>query len=153
MTSFKSELAYGKQYERKIAELWLGKVMPGAQLVEIVGRSQLDFMVIRDDEAVCLLEIKKRRIASTDFETIIFDYEKHNAARFAITSLKMPTYAIVAYNDTVAEWRLDEAPDGTEVIKRWDRYGSGKPHALYRVERAVLHPDLAEKLAETEVNV
>lgn len=149
MATLRSELAFGKVWERIAAEEYARKRWPTAQIIQNPAYADIDWLVVapKGDEPalVAALEIKARRIDSKRYESAIVAFRKHDAARFMRTFFKVPTVCLVLYTDTVATFSLAETPAGKELVTRFDRE-KGVEHALYLHSAFEWHPDVYEAI-------
>lgn len=149
-SNFQEELLWGKRYERPAAEAFARKLYgPDVIVAELPARASFDFSVSLPGEngrrLVAMIEVKGRRIKSTDYEDTIVVWDKYDAARFTKKFYQVPVWCVVAYTDTLASFRLDKKPDEKRAIYRRDRHTSAD-HAAYKNAKMEYHPELVRQL-------
>lgn len=146
MNSTQKDVAFGKQFERTIAQVYIDKVYKDAFLVEMPTYSDIDFAVICKGKIIAFIETKTRKIASTLYDSTMLSERKHIAAKDIKNSLKVPVIALIAFTDVVASFSLVDVPDEVKFVGRRDRGMRGTEHAFYLHSRMVMHPDLVVEL-------
>lgn len=132
----KADLAFGKTYERPLAEALAARLWPGSVVIEAAEYSDIDWMVAVEGKLVAAVEVKARRIESTKYEDTLVAWAKYDAARGLRKHFKVRTACLVAFSDRAGFFWLDELPNGRRQIVRRDRPGSPPvEHALYLHER------------------
>lgn len=144
---FRKALQLGLLYEPVIADIVCADLWPGSLPIRWPARSVIDFAVVRDNEIIALLEVKKRLITSTRYETTIFPATKTAAALAVSEFLKVPVLAAVLYNETLILFDLTN-PVAQTMITVADRGSSAIAHYEYVIAEAARRDDLAAKIAE-----
>ncbi|GIW83482.1 MAG: hypothetical protein KatS3mg105_5289 [Gemmatales bacterium] len=144
---FRKALQLGLLYEPVIADVICADLWPGSSPIRWPARSVIDFAVVRDGEIVALLEVKRRLITSTRYETAIFPATKTAAAVAVSEFLKVPVLAAVLYNETLMLFDLTN-PIARTTITVADRGSSAIAHYEYAIAEAARRDDLTATIAE-----
>lgn len=132
----KTDLEFGKRYERQGAEALASHLWPGAVVIEAAMYSDIDWMVAVEGKLVAAVEVKARRIESTKYEDTLVAWAKYDAAKGLRKHFKVRTACLIIFSDRAGYFWLDEMPNGRRQIARKDRPGSAPvEHGLYLHER------------------
>lgn len=77
----------------------------GLQLLKCPERYRMDAVFLRDGAIHCLVEFKRRRIASTDYPTFIMSLSKAMAASEIRDQTGIPVFLVVEWTDMIG--RID----------------------------------------------
>ena len=72
-----------------------------AQALKLAKRDRLDYAMFRNGQCVALIEIKTRRIPFNQFETVMIEYSKAEAARQIAFETGLPCYLFVEWMDAL----------------------------------------------------
>lgn len=83
---------------------------------------RVDYALTRAEAIVALAEVKKRRVNSDTYRTIILSAKKVWAAQDQAERLRVPALFVVAFNDKMGYVKLDaDVIDGYRMGGRFDR--------------------------------
>lgn len=125
-----AEIAWGESFEKPIGQAFIDIFYPGAALHKNAKNADLDFRIVDNGKTIAYLEIKKRRIASTDYDSTIVAERKHIRAKKLKTERNISTYVVIAYTDIMLYFDLATEPNKVANVYRKDR-GQNMSHAYY----------------------
>ncbi len=138
-TSVEKDLEFGLQQELSAAMLFADEIYPGSMVSRLPEYSDLDFVITWRGELKAFVEIKARRVSINAYNSTIMPLRKHMIAKSIYESLKIPTYAIIVFEDALVSFRLENEPDAVEYVGRDDRSGKGMDHGFYNHIRFTHH--------------
>lgn len=129
MPAFKTDLAFGKKAEARIAAAVVEALYPNGVAVRWPETALVDFVIVQNAVVVAALEVKRRRVASTAFKETILP-EAIVATGVELTErLKIPLLAAIAFSDdTLFIFRVVPQP---KVIQVPSRAGKPIPHHCF----------------------
>lgn len=129
MPAFKTDLAFGKAAEARIAAAVVTELYPNGVAVRLPETALVDFVIVQNGVVVAALEVKRRRYASTAFaETILPEAIVATGAELT-ERLKIPLLAAIAYSDdTLFVFRVVPQP---KIILIPNRAGKPIPHHCF----------------------
>ncbi len=130
----KSQLQDGEKWELPSAEALATVLWPEATIVKNPQCSEIDLAVLQNGTVVAQLEVKRRYQSIQKYDTTMVVWSKHDVGRFYKKYFKAPVLCLLVFDDAVAVFSLSGVPDGKEMKGRWDRPGSERLYALYKVE-------------------
>lgn len=116
-----SELAFGAEAEKEILTLLSTNLFSGVSLIRTQAVDDFDYAAVKEDKLVGYVEIKRRRISSTEHKDAIFPTQKLRTA-IRLMEQGYKCYLVIQYADFIGV--LDFAKlDGVTFsqIKRRDR--------------------------------
>lgn len=135
------DLSLGEQYEMRAAQALATRLWPGSVAVKRDQYAAIDCDIMLDGACVAFVEVKKRRVASTEYEDTAVYYKKVVAARNLARFYGLPVFCLVVFEDRAGSFDLTAEPDRCENLMRADRPG-GYKHAFYKIERLRWHENL-----------
>jgi hypothetical protein len=136
--SFNVDSKFGLEQEYSAAMLFATIVFPKASIHRLPEYSDLDFAITQENQLIGFIEVKARRVKVEDYSSTILPLRKHIIARAVYESLKIPTYAVIVYEDALVSFHLENEPDEVKFIKREDR-DIGMDHAYFSHSRFSYH--------------
>lgn len=136
--SIKTDLAFGTEQEITAAQVFVERQYPNGIIAKFPGYSDIDFIVIADGKIKCCLEIKARRINSTEYNSTIFPLRKHIIAKTIKETLRIPVFGIIVFQDVYASVDLTNEPDEISYVHRVDR-NKGSDHCFYNHNRLTFY--------------
>jgi len=140
------DLTLGEQYEMVAAQALVDRLWPGAQAVKRDKFAAVDCDVMLDGQRIAFLVVKKRRVASTDFEDTAVYYKKVTAARNLNRFYSLPVYCLVVFTDRAGTFDMTAEPDRKEGLAREERDLVAYDHAFYNISRLEWHEALLETI-------
>lgn len=137
-----AQLNDGTKWEIPAAEALASVKWPGATIVQNPPYSEIDLGVVLNGKLVAQLEVKRRYQDIGKYDTTMVTWTKHDVGRFYRKYFKAHVFCLLVFDDAVAVFDLGDRPDGKEKKGRWDRPGSEREYALYKVEGMERHDDL-----------
>ena len=121
----KDDIAFGKEQEGWIAREWCKHVytQTSTALCGLPEMSALDWVVIdnKNGKVLTFLEIKARRISSSQYDSVLVPMTKIEAAKAIRETLLVPSFIVVKYTDTLLAINLAQQYDHVRYIERRDR--------------------------------
>lgn len=143
--TFSTTLEQGKKWERPTADLAAPALFgAGAVAVQNADRATLDFTVVKNGRVVGFVEVKKRSITSTQYDTLPVHKDKRSAGEFSGRFFRVPAYVVMVYEDTVLALDLRLRPDEVRFLGTDARDGAGADHCYYAISRCRAFPELLE---------
>jgi SLOG family YspA-like protein len=136
--SFTKDSEFGLEQEYSAAMLFASIVFPKASIHRLPEYSDLDFAITQENQLIGFIEVKARRVKVEEYSSTILPLRKHNIARSIYENLKIPTYAVIVYEDALVSFHLENEPDDIQFLKRDDR-DKGMDHAYYNHSRFSYH--------------
>ncbi len=129
MPAFHTDLAFGKEAEARIAATVVEALYPNGVAIRWPETALVDFVIVQHKVVVAALEVKRRRVPSTQFEDTILP-EAIVATGVELTErLKIPLLAAIAFSDnTLVVFRVTPQPKTRMVL---DRAGKPVPHHCF----------------------
>jgi hypothetical protein len=137
-TSIERDVEFGETQELSAAMLYADEIWPGSTVSRLPTYSDLDFVVTWRGETKAFLEIKARRVSVNDYTTTMIPLRKHHIAKQILDNLKVPTLAIIVFEDALVSFHLALEPDDIRYVQRDDR-SKGMDHAFYSHGRFTFH--------------
>jgi hypothetical protein len=144
MKTFDEQAAYGLPYERLIAQtaaLLLYPERPDLELFRLPAHSVIDFFLLDRQKPIAALEVKRRSVRSTAYETTILPLSVYVAA-LELSRLTVPTYAAILFVDGLYVFDVLRTPSTVRYVR--DRRGVQRAHRAYPVQE-VLRAKLLER--------
>lgn len=136
--SIATDIEFGIAQELSAAMLFADEIWPGSLVHRLPEYSDLDYVITWRGEIKAFVEIKARRVDVATYKTTMIPLRKHIIAKSIYDSLKVPTFAIIVFQDAMVSFHLENAPDGIEYVKRDDR-DKGMEHGFYDHIRFTFH--------------
>lgn len=149
MNEIDREVAFGDKFDYLMARAVADVRYPGSTILRMHDMSDIDFAGFERNTFKFVIESKKRRVKSTDFDSTIVHRRKHEAARAALRHFKVTTLCAVLFDDALGYFNLSEDPDGTSNIERQGR-DTIVPHVHYNHSRLIWLP---EKFSELQAEI
>jgi hypothetical protein len=137
MKSFDEQAAFGLPYERLIAQtaaLLLYPARPDYELFRLPEHSVIDFLILDQQKPVAALEVKRRSVRSTAFDTTILPLSVYVAA-LELSHLTLPTYAAILFTDGLYVFDVLRTPSTLRYMR--DRNGRMRAHRAYPVKEVL----------------
>jgi len=134
MKSFEEQAAFGLPFERVIAQtaaLLLYPDRPDLELFRLPEYSALDFLLLEQQKPVAALEVKRRSVHSTAYETTILPLSVYVAA-LEMSRLTVPTFAAILFTDGLCVFDVLRTPSTLRYVR--DRRGRMRAHRAYPVK-------------------
>jgi hypothetical protein len=133
MKTFDEQAAYGLPYERLIAQtaaLLLFPERPDLELFRLPAHSVIDFFLLDQQKPVAALEVKRRSVRSTVYDTTILPLSVYVAA-LELSRLTVPTFAAILFVDGLYVFDVLRTPSRVCYLR--DRRGAQRAHRAYPV--------------------
>lgn len=133
MKSFEEQAAYGLPYERLIAQtatLLLYPARPDLELFRLPEHSVIDFLILDQQKPVAALEVKRRSVRSTAYDTTILPLSVYVAAQ-ELSHLLVSTFAAILFTDGLYIFDVLHTPSSLRYVR--DRRGQMRAHRAYPV--------------------
>lgn len=136
--SIATDIKFGLEQELAAAMLFADEIWPGSSVARLPEYSDLDFAVMWRGELKAFIEVKARRINVDTYDMTMLPLRKHHIARQISDNLKIPTYAVIVFQDAMVSFHLENEPDEVQFVKRDDR-DKGMKHGFYNHSRFTYH--------------
>lgn len=136
--SIVTDIEFGIQQELSAAMLFVDGVWTGASVSRLPEYSDLDYAVTWRGNLIAFLEIKARRVNVDTYTSTMIPLRKHHIAKQISDNLKIPTYAVIVFQDAMVSFHLENEPDEVQFVKRDDR-DKGMQHCFYSHSRFTYH--------------
>jgi len=137
MKTFDEQAAYGLPYERLIAQtaaLLLYPDRPDLELFRLPTHSVIDFFLLDQQKPVAALEVKRRSVRSTAYDTTILPLSVYVAA-LELSRLTVPTFAAILFVDGLYVFDVLRTPSRICYLR--DRAGRQRAHRAYPVQEVL----------------
>jgi len=134
MKSFEEQAAFGLPFERVIAQtaaLLLFPDRPDLELFRLPEHSAIDFLLLDQQKPVAALEVKRRSVRSTEYDTTILPLSVYVAA-LEMSRLTIPTFAAILFSDGLYIFDVLRTPSALRYVR--DRSGRLRAHRAYPVK-------------------
>jgi hypothetical protein len=134
MKTFEEQAAFGLPYERLIAQtaaLLLYPARPDYELFRLPEHSVIDFLLLDQQKPVAALEVKRRSVRSTAYDTTILPLSVYVAA-LELSRLTIPTFAAILFVDGLCVFDVLRTPSSLRYVR--DRRGQMRAHRAYPVQ-------------------
>jgi len=141
LRSFKEQAAFGLPYERAIARLAAMLLYPGRpdlELFRLQQYSPVDFFLRDRRMPVAALEVKRRSVHSSTYETTLLPHSVYVAAQ-ELDRLTIPTFAAILYVDGLAVFDVLSTPSSVRYLR--NRRGWLRKHREYSIEGRLVRID------------
>lgn len=117
-----------RRVKERLAELWK------CQMVEFGDKADIDWLMVRNDKVIALVEFKKREISSTKYSNTILCKRKVEASELIKEHFQIPCYAVIYFEvDRKCCFLNILDYDWIDDVTRTDR-GITNEHAHYKME-------------------
>ncbi len=131
MPAFKTDLAFGKEAEARIADIVVEALYPNGVAVRWPEKALVDFVIVQNAVVVAALEVKRRRVASTAFKETILPEAIVTTGVELTGRLKIPLLAAIAFSDdTLVVFRVVPQP---KIVQIPNRAGTPIPHHCFQL--------------------
>ena len=133
MKTFDEQAAFGLPFERLIAQtaaLLLFPDRPDYELFRLPAHSVIDFFLLDQQKPVAALEVKRRSVRSTAYDTTILPLSVYVAA-LELSRLTVPTFAAILFTDGLYVFDVLRTPSRICYLR--DRRGAQRAHRAYPV--------------------